>query len=51
MKKTLCPITKDIMECKDCKLPDDAFCPYIEFDKLIEKTLKLIRGVVEKNIS
>ena len=38
------------MECKECGTPQDSFCPYIEFDKLIEKTLKLVREIVEKEI-
>ena len=43
-----CPITKKPMECLEGELPEEAFCPYIEFDKLVEKTLKLCRKLVDK---
>ena len=43
-----CPITKRPMECLECELPDNAFCPYIAFDKLVEKTLTFCRKLTDK---
>jgi hypothetical protein len=50
MKKTICPITKDILDCKTCKAVKDDRCPYFQFDNCIEYTLKFIREVLENEI-
>lgn len=47
MRKAICPITKKPMDCKACKVAKNDTCPYIEFDKVIEYTLKFVRELVE----
>ena len=50
MKKAICPITKDALDCKECKAIKNEKCPYFEFDKCIENALKFIRELVEREI-
>ena len=51
MRKAICPITKQTMECKDCKAVKDERCPYFQFDACIEYTLKFIRELLDAESS
>jgi hypothetical protein len=47
MRKAICPITKEPLDCKNCKAVKDDRCPYFKFDECIEYTLKFIRELLE----
>lgn len=46
MRKVICPITKKEFNCQNCTIKDER-CPYFEFDKCIDHTLKFIRELVD----
>ena len=48
MKRGICPITKQPLDCQNCKAVVDDQCPYFELDNAIEYTLKFLRKLVEK---
>jgi len=47
MKRAICPITKKVLDCKNCESIKDAKCPYWEFDQAVEYTIKFIRELIE----
>jgi hypothetical protein len=48
MKKAICPATKEVMDCKNCKyVPNGGWCPIWDIDKLNDDWVKYHRRVAE----
>lgn len=49
MKKTKCPITKKVFDCRQCLvITDEEKCPYMLRDEQTECELKFLRKIVEE---
>ncbi len=49
MRKAICPITKKIFDCLECKeIVDGEKCPYMLRDEQTERELAFLRKVIER---